>query len=83
MTMFIKMLETRRGCQDGWKVELFEEGNTYDVADSLAGQFFHDKSALRATVHEELNYQATAGRATDTGIGDRDFEQGNEEKEKP
>lgn len=48
--MFIIMLETRRGSEDGFIVRCFEAGGEYDIADSLARSFIqrgwareHDK----------------------------------------
>ncbi len=37
--MKIKMLETRRGSEDGFAVKRFEKGEEYEVADTLARTF--------------------------------------------
>ena len=57
--MLIKMLETRRGSEDAFKVRLFEENGVYDVADSLAGAFISQGSARRATEQEAAEYLAS------------------------
>jgi hypothetical protein len=33
------MLQTRRGCEDGFSSRLYEKGNIYDVRDNLAASF--------------------------------------------
>lgn len=45
--MKIRMLETRRGSEDGLCVRCFEAGGTYDVADSLARAFLAAGCATR------------------------------------
>lgn len=40
--MKIKMLQTRRGSEDGFNVQRFEQGQSYDMADSLARQFLKE-----------------------------------------
>lgn len=36
--MFIRMLDTRRGCEDGFSVRRFYNGNVYDTdADGIGG----------------------------------------------
>lgn len=37
--MRIRMLETRHGCEDGFRVRRFEKGKEYEVADTLAKSF--------------------------------------------
>lgn len=39
MTM-VKMLQTRKGSEDGFIVKQFYAGQTYDIAESLARLFF-------------------------------------------
>jgi hypothetical protein len=34
--MLIQMLETRRGSEDGFAVRCFQQGQCYDMADTLA-----------------------------------------------
>lgn len=36
----IKMLQTRQGCEDGFTVRQFVEGEIYEVRESLARSFF-------------------------------------------
>ena len=47
-TMQVTMLYTRRGSQDGFTVERFVEGNTYDMSDTLARSFVRDGQAYIA-----------------------------------
>jgi len=37
--MLVTMTKTVRGSQDGFKVELFEAGQTYEIAGNLAADF--------------------------------------------
>ena len=46
--MLITMLYTARGSQDGFKVERFEAGQTYDLAEVLACHFLRWNMAVRA-----------------------------------
>ncbi len=39
--MKIKMLSTRRGTEDGFKVQLFKEGGIYNIRDHLALAFLN------------------------------------------
>ena len=43
--MFIIMLQTRRGSEDGFAVRCFQKGCRYDVAESLARYFIHARIA--------------------------------------
>jgi hypothetical protein len=43
--MKIKMLETRRGSEDGFIVKRFEKGQEYEVADALAQTFLREGHA--------------------------------------
>lgn len=43
--MRVRMLETRRGTEDGYAVQLFEVGCEYDMADFLARSFIADGRA--------------------------------------
>lgn len=38
----VKMLQTRKGSEDGFKVKQFYEGQIYDIAENLARTFFAD-----------------------------------------
>lgn len=38
--MKIKMIATRRGCEDGFTVKQYEENHEYEIRDSLAYAFF-------------------------------------------
>lgn len=37
--MQIRMLETRRGSEDGFRVRVYEQGEEYNLADGLARAF--------------------------------------------
>jgi hypothetical protein len=39
--MKIKMVETRRGSEDGFEVRQYQKGQAYDVAHTLATQFLN------------------------------------------
>jgi hypothetical protein len=54
VAMRIKMLETRRGSEDGFTVRRFEEGEQYDVAEGLARQFLKDGWAYNAESEDEV-----------------------------
>lgn len=64
----ITMLETRRGTQDGYRIELFESGKTYTVTDDLAYRFLKDRYAalgeLNAEQLKESHKKADAHAAT-------------------
>jgi hypothetical protein len=47
--MRIKMLETRRGSEDGFAVHQYHKGCIYDVADSLAVSFIVSDWALNVS----------------------------------
>ena len=44
--MQVTMLYTRRGSQDGFAVEQFIEGNTYNMSDTLARSFVRSGQAI-------------------------------------
>lgn len=46
--MRIRMLQTRRGCEDGYRLRCFIAGRTYDIADGLARAFLRAGHAERA-----------------------------------
>ncbi len=46
--MRLRMLETRRGTEDGRVVRQFMAGETYDIADSLARAFLAAGFAIRS-----------------------------------
>lgn len=46
--MKIKMLQTRRGTEDGFKVRQFEKDGQYDVSDSLGRAFINGGWAIKA-----------------------------------
>lgn len=46
--MKIKMKESHRGSEYGFAVNFYEEGNTYDVAQSLASSFIQLGWAVKA-----------------------------------
>lgn len=50
--MFIEMLDTRRGSEDGFSVKRFYEGRKYDMRDSLAREFIRNGYAKRVTMTE-------------------------------
>jgi hypothetical protein len=52
-TVKIKMLETRRGSEDGFAVRRFEKGEAYDVADTLARSFLNAGWAYNAESEDE------------------------------
>lgn len=45
--MKIRMLETRRGCEDGFAVKRFHKHVEYDMADGLARAFINDGYAVK------------------------------------
>lgn len=45
--MWIKMLETRKGSEDGFAVQQFYKDKEYDVRDHLAYMFFASGFAVR------------------------------------
>ncbi len=45
--MWITMLETRYGSEDGFFVRAFEAGESYDIADGLARAFMQAGSAVK------------------------------------
>lgn len=51
--MRVRMLETRRGTEDGFVVRRFEQGIVYDLADCLARRFI---AAGRAEAMEKPVY---------------------------
>ncbi len=44
--MRILMLETRLGCEDGFRVRCFKAGEVYDMADFLAALFIRRRWAV-------------------------------------
>lgn len=44
--MLIYIMETVRGSEDGFKVRRFHEGQTYDIAQSLAAGFIRNGKGL-------------------------------------
>ncbi len=56
-TMRLTMNETQKGSQDGITLDTFEEGETYDVAISLAQVFLNKKWASPA--EKKSNKKAT------------------------
>jgi len=48
--MLVTMTKTVRGSQDGFKVELFEAGQTYDIAGSLASDFVRKGHAEKTQI---------------------------------
>ena len=56
--MQIQMTQTTRGSQDGFTIERFHEGQTYDVRHGLASQFIARKQAVQVnalTTEEEVD----------------------------
>lgn len=49
--MLIKMLQTKRGTEDGFSLQVFEEGKTYDVRDNMGARF--NQSGYSAPVNYE------------------------------
>lgn len=54
--MWIEMLETKRGSEDGHIINRYYEGVTYDVADTMGAAFIHNGWAKETkpdpTVHQ-------------------------------
>ena len=55
--MYILMLGTYRGSEDAHEVKQFEEGQCYEVADTLARSFIRDRKATE--VSNGLSRQAS------------------------
>jgi hypothetical protein len=54
--MYVRMLQTRRGSEDGFAVRRFYEGCVYDVADTLARIFINARWAVaceKTSIHIE------------------------------
>lgn len=58
--MLIKMLETRRGCEDGHRVHRYVKGETYDMMDGLARTFMMNGWAYNAEEGDEPNHVTIA-----------------------
>lgn len=72
--MLIKMLETRRGSEDGFVVRRFMQGETYDVADSLAKRFLNDGWAYNAEPEAPASSSTASGEVIDAlAQANRDF----------
>lgn len=54
--MKVKMLETRRGSEDGHVVRRFVKGETYDVAEMLAVRFLKNGWAYNVEPEEEEDH---------------------------
>jgi hypothetical protein len=52
--MLIQMLETRRGCEDGFNPRQYEAGKSYDVADMTARSFLRSGWAKEVTLDSAL-----------------------------
>ena len=52
--MLIKMLEERRGSEDGHSVKRFYAGQEYDVADTLAREFVSKQWAVDVEANNGL-----------------------------
>ena len=50
----VKMLQTRKGTEDGFCVQQFEKGEVYNMQDNLARTFFNLEYAKKATACEVL-----------------------------
>lgn len=48
--MLVTMLQTRKGTEDGFKVEEYAEGESYDICSSLANAFIRSGFAKKAGV---------------------------------
>lgn len=51
--MLIKMLSTRRGSEDSFKVKRYEMGREYDVADSMGREFCRNGWAYNSEIFED------------------------------
>lgn len=72
--MYLHMLETRRGSEDGFHVKQYIKGWTYEVADMLACYFIKNKCAIKATEDQVLDYidaKQCQGRDAVTEAADR------------
>ena len=47
----VKMLETKRGCSDGIKVETFEKGKTYFISKDLADVFIKELKVAKLILY--------------------------------
>lgn len=54
--MRVLMLETRRGCDDGFRTDIYHENHIYSVSDHLARQFISRDHAREATTRDEINF---------------------------
>lgn len=52
--MKITMKSTRKGSQDGFKIEAFLEGKEYNVADSLGAYFIRQRWAEPTSIEEDV-----------------------------
>lgn len=50
--MKVRMLETRRGSDNGYKIVLYMKGETYEVGDSLGRAFIASGFARRVPVRK-------------------------------
>jgi hypothetical protein len=60
--MLVKMMQTRRGSEDGFLLKLYEEGRVYDMAHTLACRFINQGWAFNAE-------PSTSNEAIDEAMG--------------
>lgn len=52
--VMLRMLQTRKGTEDGFSVKQFVEGKAYDVRESMARDFFAMQYAVKITDEEAI-----------------------------
>lgn len=60
--MRLRMLETRRGTEDGFTIRLYEAGCEYDIADTLARSFIADGVGVQVLVTQRTLRRKKLGR---------------------
>ena len=61
----VKMLQTRKGSEDDFIVKQFYEGQTYDIAESLARLFFADGYAEKGDFNSLYSNSSTKKLSND------------------
>ncbi len=56
--MLIKMLETRRGTEDGFTVRQYRKGDVYEIRDHLALAFLAAGAAIKVRTERSVNKKA-------------------------
>lgn len=70
--MYITMHDTRRGSEDGHKINTYESSVTYDVAEDMGRAFIYWGWARNATTQEVLTHMDRQQKTQPKGLSDED-----------